>query len=261
MRAIWSGSISFGLVNIPVKLFSGSQSSSLDLDMLRKSDLCPVRYVRVCKEDGEEIPYKEIVKGYEYSDGEYVVLTDQDFENANVEKTKTIDILDFVNENEIDLRYFDKPYYLEPDKSGAKPYALLREALKKSKRVGIANFVLRNRGSIGLIKPLGNALVLNKLRFAEEVRDVKELSLPESKGVKDKEIELALTLIDQLTGKFDPEKYKDTYVEDLKKIIEDKAKGRKPKKKGKAPQPAKVHDMMSLLKKSLKEKSKDKRAA
>ena len=190
-----------------------------------------------------------------------MVLTDEDFENANVEKTKTIDILDFVDEDEIDLRYFEKPYYLEPDKSGQKPYALLREALKKSKRVGIAQYVLRNRGAIGVVKPVGDAIVLNQLRYAEEVRDPSELSLPDQKGVKQQEIELALTLIDQLTSKFKPEKYKDTYINDLKKIIDQKAKGKKPKKKGKAPQPVKVHDMMSLLKKSLKEKSKDKRAA
>src|SRR6266545_322487 len=124
MKAIWSGSINFGLVNIPVKLFSGAESNTLDLDMLRKSDLCPIKYIRVCKADNKEVPYDEIVKGYEYSDGEYVVLTDQDFENASVEKTHMIDILDFVDENEIDTRYFEKPYYLEPDKTGGKTYAL-----------------------------------------------------------------------------------------------------------------------------------------
>lgn len=255
MRAIWSGSISFGLVNIPVKLYSGSESHSLDLDMLRKSDLCPVKYQRICEKDGEEIPYDEIVKGYEYSDGDYIVLTDEDFEAANVEQTNTLEILDFVKEEEIDSRYFEKPYYLEPAKGGTKPYALLREALKKSGKVGIASYVLRNKGHVGLVKPEGNLIILNQLRYADEIRKPEDLNLPEEK-VKEKEIELALTLIDQLTTHYKPEKYKDTYVEDLKRIIEEKAKGKKPKPKGKEPKPTKVVDMMSLLKKSIQQKKK-----
>ena len=256
MRAIWTGSISFGLVNIPVKLFSGSQSNTLDLDMLRKSDLCPVKYLKVCRTDNREIPAEEIVKGYEYSDGRYVVLTNEDFENANMEKTHLIDILDFVEESEIDSRYFEKPYYLEPDKTGAKPYALLREALKRSGKVGVANYVLRNRGNIGVIKPLENVLVLNQMRYLEEVRQPDELKLPSAENVRDQEVELALTLIEQYTTRFDPAKYKDTYVEDLKRIIEEKAQGILPEPHGKAPQPTRVVDMMDLLKKSLEQKRK-----
>ncbi|SNB45168.1 Ku protein [Geobacter sp. DSM 9736] len=252
MRAIWSGSINFGLVNIPVKLFSGSESNTLDLDMLRKSDLCPVRYMKVCKYDGQEIPNAEIVKGYEYSDGRYVVLTDQDFESANVEKTHTIDILDFVEEQEIDSRFFEKPYYLEPVKTGMKPYALLREALRQSKKVGIASYVLRNRGNIGVIKTVGEAIVLNQMRYQEEVRGYEVLNLPSSDNVRKQEVDLALMLIDQYTSKFDPSKYKDTYVEDLKKVIEAKAQGMETKPAGKEPRPAKVVDMMTLLKESLK---------
>lgn len=256
MRAIWSGSISFGLVNIPVKLYSGAQSHSLDLDMLRKSDLCPVKYQRICERDGQEIPYDEIVKGYEYSDGDYIVLTDEDFESANVEQTNTLDILDFVKENEVDSRYFEKPYYLEPAKGGAKPYALLCKALKTSKKVGIASYALRNRGHIGLLKAEGNLILLNQMRYSDEIRKPEELDLPDTEKVKDKEVELALTLIDQLTTHFKPEKYKDTYVEDLKHIIDEKAKGKKPKPKGKEPKPTKVVDMMSLLKKSIQQKKK-----
>lgn len=259
MRAIWSGSINFGLVNIPVKLFSGAESNTLDLDMLRKSDLCPVKYVRVCKYDNKEIPYSEIVKGYEYSDGEYVVLTDQDFESANVEKTHSIDILDFVNESEIDNRFFEKPYYLEPVKTGLKPYALLREALKSSGKVGVASYVLRNRGNIGVIKALDKVIVLNQMRYREEVRSFDDLNLPSSENVRKQEIDLALMLIEQYTSKFDPAKYRDTYVEDLKKIIEQKAQGVKTKPVGKKPQPTKVMDMMELLKESLK-KQKQKAA-
>src|SRR5438552_4557379 len=144
MRSIWKGSISFGLVNIPVKMYSASQSNTLDLDMLRKGDLCQVRFARVCREDGKEIPYKDIVKGYKHENGDYVVLTDKDFENANVEKTHTIDIIHFIKEDEIDSLYFEKPYYLEPEKSGAKSYALLRGAIKKSKKTAIGKFVLKN---------------------------------------------------------------------------------------------------------------------
>lgn len=257
MRAMWSGSISFGLVNIPVKLFSGSESSTLDLDMLRKSDLCPIKYLRVCKLDNKEVPYEEIVKGYEYTDGEYIVLTDKDFESASLEKTHLIDILDFVDEHEIDTRFFEKPYYMEPDKSGTKAYALLREALKKSGRVGVASYVLRNRGSLGVIKPLENLLVLNAIRFQNEIRNPEELKLPGAENLREQEVELALTLIDQLTSKFDPAKYHDKYLEDLKRLIDEKAQGKEPQPQAAPPQSGKVIDMMELLKESLKQKKKE----
>lgn len=257
MRAIWSGSISFGLVNIPVKLFSGSESNSLDLDMLRKSDLCPIKYLRVCKRDNQEVPYEEIVKGYEYSDGEYIVLTDQDFESASLEKTHLIDIIDFVQEREIDTRYFEKPYYLEPDKGGSKAYALLREALKRSGKVGIASYVLRNRGTLGVLKPLDDLLILNQIRYREEVREADDLQLPTGEKLREQEVDLALSLIDQLTVQFDPAKYKDAYIEELKRVIEEKAQGREPRPAAKAPQPGKVVDMMALLKESLKQKRKE----
>jgi len=256
MRAIWSGSISFGLVNIPVKLFSGSESNTLDLDMLRKNDLCPIKYLRVCKTDNQEVPYDEIVKGYEYTDGEYIVLTDKDFENASLEKTHLIDILDFVDEKEIDTRYFEKPYYLEPDKTGPKAYALLREALKRSGKVGIASYVLRNRGSLGVLKALDDLLVLNEIRFQEQIRNPAELKLPTGENLREQEVELALSLIGQLTARFDPAKYKDAYLDDLKRVIEQKAQGREPKPQEQAPQPGKVIDMMELLKESLKQKRK-----
>lgn len=256
MRAIWSGLISFGLVNIPVKLYSGSESHSLDLAMLRKDDLCPVKYARVCKSDGKEIPYENIVKGYEYEDGDYIVLEKEDFEKANVKKKNSIEIQNFVKESEVDSIFYEKPYYLEPDKGGDKPYALLREALKKSKKVGVANFVMRNREHFAVLKPYGNLLLLNQLRYTDEIRATKSLNLPDSKVVNNDEIKMAFSLINQTTSKFKPEKFKDTYVEDLKKIIEAKAKGKKPRVKGKAPQPSKVEDMMKLLKKSLEQNKK-----
>jgi len=254
MRAIWSGSISFGLVNIPVKLFSGSESKNLDLDMLRKSDLCSIKYLRVCKNDNKEVPNEEIVKGYQYSDGQYVVLTSQDFESASPEKTHLIEISDFVQESEIDSRYFEKPYYLEPDRSGSKAYVLLREALKRSGKVGIAGYVLRNRGNIGVLKAYEDVLVLNAIRYQDEIRSYGELKIPKSEKLREQEVELALSLIDQLTVKFDPLKYKDTYREDLQRIVEEKAKGIQIQPRAKEPQPSNVIDIMSLLKESLKTK-------
>jgi DNA end-binding protein Ku len=257
MRAIWSGSLSFGLVNIPVKLYSATGENKLELDMLHKKDLSPIRYARICRADGKEIAYEDIVKGYEYRPGDYVVLTDEDFKKANVEKTKAIEIQEFSKESEIDTIYFEKPYYLEPEKGAEKAYALLRESLKKSKKVGIAKFVLRNRERLAAIKPSGNVLVLEQMRFNQEIRDPKELNLPDSKKAGNKEIDIALALIEQLTEAFDPTVFKDTYTDELKKVIEAKAKGKPIKAKGKEPTPTEVSDLMAVLKKSLeKEKAK-----
>jgi DNA end-binding protein Ku len=219
--------------------------------MLRKGDLCPVRFARVCRADGKEIPREDIVKGYQYREGDYVVLTDKDFENANVEKTKTIDILDFVKELQIDPLYYEKPYYLEPQKSGVKSYVLLREALRKSKRVGIARFVIHNREHIGAIKPYEHLLVLNQLRYQEEIRPMDRIKVPSNGGVKAKELDMAITLIDHLTTDFKPKVYRDTYIEDLKRIIEQKAKGIPVRPKGEQPKPTNVKDLMKLLKTSI----------
>jgi DNA end-binding protein Ku len=254
MRAIWTGALSFGLVNIPVRLYSATEDHGLDLDMLHKKDLSPIRYARICRVDGKEIPYDDIVKGYEYEKGDYVVLTDEDFKKANVKKTKTIDIVDFAKEDDIDTMYFEKPYYLEPEKGAFKAYALLREAIKKSKKVGVAKFVLRNREHLGVLKAKGNIIVLNQLRFKEEIREPEDLKVPsKSENATNKEIAMALTLIDQLTEHFKPEDYKDTYVKDVKQIIDAKVKGKKPKTKNdvKDTTPTEVHDIMAMLKKSL----------
>lgn len=254
MRSIWKGGISFGLVYIPVKLYSAVNAQhNFDLDMLRKKDLCPIRYARVCKSTGEEVPWNEIVKGYKYGDGDYIVLQDEDFEKANVKRSKTIEIVEFININEVDPKYFEKPYFLEPDKQAKKTYALLVEALKKSKKAGLAKFVLRNREHLGIIMPGDNVLTLNQIRYADELRSPDALDLPE-KGEKPskKELELALTLIDQLSEQFKPEKYKDTYHEEMEKIIELKAKNKLPKKtKAKAPEATKTNDLMEQLKRSL----------
>jgi len=255
MKAIWKGAISFGLVNIPVKLYSASHSNTLDLDMLRKSDHCHVKYMRVCEGDSKEIPYKDIVKGYKYNGGDYVILTDKDFENVNVEKTHTIDLIHFVYENEINSVYYEKPYYLEPEKSGTKPYALLREAIKKSKKVGIAKFVLKNREHIGVIKLFNDAIILNEMRYADEVRSDEDLSIPSSKNISAGEVDMAITLIKQLSHKFNPKDYKDTYHDDLMNIIELKANGKKIKPTGKAPKLTSTKSLMTLLKASIKKKA------
>jgi DNA end-binding protein Ku len=225
--------------------------------MLHKKDHEPIRYARICREDGKEVPWDEIVKGYEYAKGDYVILTDEDFKKANARKTKTIDITEFTDEDEIDIRYFEKPYYLEPDKNAQKAYALLREALKRSKKVAIAKFVLRNREHLALIKPVGNALVMDQMRFQNEVRQPVDLNLPNKGDASKKEIDMALALIDHLSSPFAPEDFHDTYTEELEDIIAAKAKGKKPKKQGNEPQPTQVKDLMSMLKASLeKEKSK-----
>jgi DNA end-binding protein Ku len=251
MRAIWTGALSFGLVNIPIRLYSATSGTDLDLTMLHKKDLSPIRYARICRADGKEIPYEDIVKGYEYRKGDYVILTEEDFKKANVEKTKSIEIQEFAKESEIDPIYFEKPYFLEPEKGAEKAYALLRESLKKSKKVGIAKFVLRNRERLAAIKPSGNVIVLEQMRFEHEIREPEDLNLPDAKKAGSKEIQIALALIEQLTEHFKPGQYKDTYTDELKKVIDAKAKGKPIKAKGKERKPTEVSDLMAVLKKSL----------
>lgn len=255
MKSIWKGSISFGLVNIPVKMYSATQSHNLDLDMLRKDDHCPVRFMRVCRDDGKEIPYEDIVKGYQYKEGDYVILTDKDFESANVEKTHTIDIVHFVDEKEVDTVFYEKPYFLEPEKSGTKPYALLIDAIKKTKKVGVGRFVLKNREHIGIVRVYNDVLIFNQIRFQDELRSHEDLKIPSGKNVSAKEVDLAVSLIKQLDYKFNPKDFKDTYISELKKIIEQKAKGKKVTPKGKKPKNTTSKNLMTLLKKSVESKA------
>ena len=159
MRSIWSGALSFGLINIPVRLYSGTEEHALSFDLLHKKDLSPIRYARICKEDGKEIPYQDIVKGYEYQKGEYVVVTEEDFKAVDMEKTNAIEIVQFTPKSEIDAIFYEKPYFLEPGKGADKPYALLRETLQRSKKVGVVKFVFRNREHLGIIEPYGNAII------------------------------------------------------------------------------------------------------
>lgn len=251
MRAIWSGSIGFGLVNIPVKLYSATQSSKLDLDMLDKHGHANIRYARINANTGKEVAWENIVKGYKYHD-EYVVLTDDDFEKVSPRKSKMIDISEFVDEDKIDSTFYDTPYYMEPAKGGEKAYVLLREALKHHHKVAVGEFILRNRENLCILKPQGDVLLLQKIRFAEEIRDYADLDIPKDITLKPTELKMAGALINQLTPKrFSLDKYKDTYDEDLMKIIEAKAKG----KKITQPKFKIVHnkskDLMSQLKASL----------
>jgi DNA end-binding protein Ku len=256
MRSIWTGAIGFGLVNIPVKMYSATESSRLDLDMLDKKDHSNIRFLRVNAETGKEVPWESIVKGYKMPNDEYVVLTDKDFEMVSAKKSKTIEITDFVNEQEIESMYYETPYYLEPDKSGARAYALLREALRKTGRVGIATFVMRSKETLAVLRANEKVIVLNRIRFQEEIRDPSELNLPAKAEVKANELKMAISLIEQLSGKFDISRYKDTYSEGLMKLINAKAKGIKVKEPAMKIVHSKSKDLMDQLKASLNTKRK-----
>jgi len=249
MRAIWSGAIGFGLVNIPVKLYSAIQESELDLDMLDKKDFSNIKFRRVNASTGKEVAWDNIVRGYKIND-RYVVLTEKDFEKASPEKTKMIEISEFVDEKEIDSIYFEKPYYLQPEKSGVKAYALLRDALKKTGKAGLGTYVLRNRESLVIIKPLDDILVLNKIRFQEEIRDPEEIKAPAATN-KTTEMKMAVQLIDQLSHEFNIAKYKDTYSQKLLKLIKAKAKGKTIKQSPLKLVHSRSRDLMSQLKASL----------
>ncbi len=255
MRPIWTGAIGFGLVNIPVKLYSATESSSLDLTMLDKKDHANIKYQRINEKTGKEVPWGNIVKGYKYHE-KYIVLDEKDFEAASAKKTKTIEIQDFVKEEEISSMYYETPYYLEPDKSGTRPYELLRQALQKTKKVGVATFVMRNKEGLAILRPEEKVIVLNRIRFAEEIRDIKDLALPEHTTIKAAELKMAESLINQLTAKFDISKYKDTYTAELMKVIHAKAKGQKIKAPTLKVVHSKTKDLMEQLKASLDVKRK-----
>ena len=265
-RPIWKGAINFGLVSIPVALYSAEASSSIDFDLLDKRDFSRVRYQRVNEKTGEEVPWDEIVKGYEYEKGEYVALTDEDFFKANVEASQSIDILDFVDAAEISPIYFDKPYFLVPLKPGEHAYALLREVMHRSGKVGIARVVIRTRQHLAALLGSGRVLILNLLRFAHELRDPSALDLPDAKSsaASNQELKMAEQLVETLSGKWTPEKYRDEYHEDLlqmidKKIKSGQAKSIEPVKTGRRPtQRGKVIDIMHLLRQSVEQQGRKK---
>jgi DNA end-binding protein Ku len=226
MRAIWKGSVSFGLVNIPVKLYAATQQSSLNLEMVDKRDMGKVRFKRINENTNQELTMENIGKAYMYN-GEYILLEDEDFEAASPEKSKIIEIKNFVKEDEIDTIYFENSYYLEPEKSGEKAYSLLLETMKKSGKVGLAQFVLRTAETLSVLKPREDVLVLSKIRFAEEIRSTEELKLPRKSLVRPEEMEMAQALVNQYTKKFDLTMYKDEYAAALLKVIEERASGKK----------------------------------
>jgi DNA end-binding protein Ku len=259
MRAIWKGNISFALVSIPISLFSATRKSELSFHYLHKKDMSPVSYKRFCDTENNEVPWEEITRGYEYEKDQYVEITDEDLDKADIELTKTIQIQEFVQENEIDPVYFDKPYYLEPQKGGERAYALMRDALAQSKKVGIAKVVLKSREHLAAVKSVGNMLTLQTMRFSHEIVDAGSLNLPAKAEISKKEMDLANTLIDSMSDKFDPNRYKDDYYDKVLGIIQMKVAGVTPQMPApKGPGPAKVVDLMEILKQSLNETKKAK---
>jgi len=261
-RAIWSGSLGFGLVQIPVTLHAAEESDELSLTLLDKRDFSPVGYERINKKTGKEVKWEDTVKGYESGPGKYVVLTDHDFAEANPKSTHQIDILDFVELSEIDPHYIDKPYVVVPEKYGKKSYALLREVMKRSGKAGIAKLVLRTRQHLCAVIPHGKALSLLVLRFADELRGTSDLELPDENlkklGITSKELDMAEKLVTGMVDKWQPEKYRDDYRKDLLALIHARAKAgdvnsvsKEPSKAVRAPKPGKVVDLVALLAKSV----------
>jgi DNA end-binding protein Ku len=262
-RAIWKGSISFGLVNIPIALYPATRREELKFRLLRKSDLSPVNYKRVAEKDGKEVSWDQIVKGYEYEKGKYIVLKDEDFERVDLEATQTVEIQDFVDVDEIDPMFFYKPYYLEPQKGGDKAYALLRDALKDSNKVGIAKVVIKTRQYLAGVKPEDGALVLELMHFADELADPGKLHVPKKTEVGKREINMAKSLIDSMSSTWNPKKYRDDYREALMEVIEEKVEAGKKEietKPKKPPKPTKVIDLVSVLQKSLEQTGAKKKA-
>src|SRR6185503_13038487 len=211
MRAMWKGNISFALVSIPISLFSATRRNELSFHYLHKKDMSPVSYKRFCDSENTEVPWEEITRGYEFEKDRYIEITDEDLENVEVVYTKTIQVQEFVHQDEIDPLYFDKPYYLEPQKGGERAYALMRDALAQSKKIGIAKVVLKSKEHLAAVKAIGNMITLQTMRFAHEIVDASSLNLPSKAEISKKEMDLANTLIDSMSDKFDPNRYKDDY--------------------------------------------------
>ena len=259
MAAAWKGTISFGLVSIPVELRTAVQSDHVSFKMLHAEDLAPVKYERVCAKDGEPVPWGEIVKGYEYTKGKYVIITDEDFRAAALASSKTIDILDFVRAEEIDPRFFDTPYYVVPAKGGEKGYALLREAIRTTGSVGVGKLTMHQKQHLAAIKTVGDAIMLETMRFANELVDSSALSFPSSEQVRPQELKMAAQLVANLAEPFEPEKYTDEYRANLMKIIRAKMKGQKiDVAPAEEPESTKVIDLMSRLQESLEQSASKK---
>jgi DNA end-binding protein Ku len=254
MRPLWSGSLSFGLVNIPVQLYSAVQAKErISFRLLHKEDLGPIRYARICENDGEPVDWADIVKGYEYAKGKFVILNDDDFKAATIESSSAIEIQDFVRADEIDPRYFESPYYIVPAKGGEKAYALLREAIRESATVGIGKVTLRtNAHHLAGVKTVGDAMVLEIMRFGDELVDAGEFSFPAASDLRPQELSMAEQLVQNLSESFDPSKYTDDYRKNLMKIIKAKMKGKTVTvEEPAARESTEVVDLMARLKESL----------
>jgi DNA end-binding protein Ku len=251
-RALWKGSISFGLVNIPIELHTAVRNHRPKFRMLHAKDKSPVKFERVCVRDGDPVAWEDLVKGYEYQKGRFVVVTKEDFQAAALEKTRTVDIIDFVDADEIDDRYFETPYYLVPAKGGERAYALLREAIRESNRIGIAKFILRDAQHLAAVEVIEDALVLSVMRFADELVDEAQFEFPSAEGVRKSELDMAKALVNSLAADWRPEKYTDHYRENLLRIIQGKVKGKEVELEPVAePRQAEVIDLMERLRRSL----------
>ncbi|MBV8725357.1 MAG: Ku protein [Candidatus Eremiobacteraeota bacterium] len=256
-HAIWSGAINFGLVTIPVKLFTAVKTDDLSFNMLHAKDEGRIRYERICSVDGKPVPWDEIVKGYEYEKGQYVILTDEDFAKVNPEATQSVDILEFVELEKINPMFFDKPYYLEPTKQGRHAYALLREALENTNRVAIARVVIRTKEYIAAVKPINGALVLELMHWANEIVETDSIDLPGREKLPEKEMKMARMLIDTMSAdEFEPEKFTNKYHDELLTMIDARAEGKELPTPKKAPARAKVVNLMDVLAQSLEESKK-----
>ena len=261
-RALWKGSISFGLVNIPIELHTAVRNHRPKFRMLHAKDKSPVKFERVCVRDGKPVAWEDLVKGYEYEKGHFVVLTKEDFQAAALSKTRTVDIIDFVEADEIDDRFFETPYYLTPTKGGERAYALLREAIRESGRVGIAKFILRDAQHLAALEVIEDALVLTMMRFADELVDTKPFEFPSTQGIRKPELEMAKALVNNLAAEWDPSKYTDEYRDNLMKVIKAKMKGKTFEVDAEAePRETKVVDLMERLRQSLAQSGKKPRAA
>jgi DNA end-binding protein Ku len=249
---MWKGAIAFGLVNIPVELYSAVRDHRPRFRLLHAKDESPVHYERVCQKEGKAVGWEDLVKGYEYEKGQFVVLTKDDFKTAALEKTKTIDILDFVDPAEVDERYFETPYYLQPGKGADRAYALIRDAIRDSGKIGVAKIILRDAQHLSAVEAIGDALVLTMMRFADELADLDDFRFPSSTGIRAPEMKMAKQLVESLSAKWEPEEYTDEYTVNLKRVIQAKLKGKKPRLQERdTAQKADVVDLMSRLRASL----------
>jgi DNA end-binding protein Ku len=253
MKSIWSGVISLGLINAPVHIVSAVKNRKINFGFLRKSDMSRVGYVRVSKSTGEQVPYEDLVRGFEYKKGDFVVIDKEDFKRAKTGKHNSIELMDFVPENEINTKYYEKPYYLEPQKGGEKIYILLREALIRSKKAGIVRFILKQQEHLGVVKAENTVMVLNEIRYETQIINPSNLYIPKNEKISQTELNMALQLINKLTHPFKPERYPDTYTEELKQTITNKTvEQESPLKETENPQITQEKDIISKLKESLK---------